>query len=243
MGGFTWTEKDSAIIAEHYPRLGAKGVLPKLSRQRTLHAIHGHAKRMGVKHREEYRYQEPSAELLRDLKAAYSKGKGSIKEVAEKHGVERGWLKYIAATRGLSRPKNTRWQPEAVRMLEDMEGLCAYQIRRRLAREGYHYSISSISWKMQARHLSTQTDDYTVSDVAGLLGLDHKKVTGWVKRGLLGTTRHANQTGTDHAHTHISQRQLAKFVAEHPTEIDLRRVPPAAQVWFFGMLTDKKVAA
>lgn len=242
MGGHTWTEHDSEIVAQHYPQIGAKGVQPKLSRQRTLHAIHAHAKRLGVRYRNEYRYQTPSPELIRDLKAAYGQGKGAVKAVAEKHGVERGWLKYIAATRGISRPKHHYWQPEAERILEDCEGLCAYQIKRRLAREGYHYSLSSISWKMQAGQLSTQTDDYTAQDVARLLGTDPKKVAGWVKRGLLGTTRHANQLGTDHAHTHVTPRQLARFIAEHPTEIDLRRVPPAAQVWLIDLLTQRGAA-
>lgn len=242
MGGYTWTERDCAIIAERYPQVGAKGVQPKLSRPRSLHAIHAQAKRLGVRHLKEYRYQQPSPELLRDLKAAYQKGKGAVKAVAEKHGVEPGWLKYIAATRGLSRPKHHIWQPEALRLLEDLEGLCVYQVKRRLAAAGYHYSLTSISWKMQSRGISTQTDDYTVSDVAHLLGTDPKRVTAWVRSGRLATTRHANQLGTDHAHTHVSPRQLARFIADNPTEVDLRRLPPAHHVWFIDLLSQRNAA-
>jgi hypothetical protein len=72
---------------------------------------------------------------------------------------------------------------------------------------------------------------YSASGLAQALGIDSHAVTRWIKSGHLkakcrGTARTEQQNGDIYL---IHEKDVRRFILEHPTDIDLRRVD---QIWF-----------
>jgi len=243
MGGVAWPKEDIEALVTHYPKGGSPAVLKHLKIKRGASSISNQARRLGVTKNRQYRRQEMTPQLLRELNAAYAAGKkGAIKAVADKHGVETGWLKYQARSRGMVRTaKHHRWQPEANEILRNCEGLSPSQARRHLSRAGYFYPLSAVACRMQQLHVSTEcTDAMAMAHVAEALNVDDRAVRRWVDLGKLRTYRRDNCEGKPHAYTWIRHRDLREFIANHPGEIDLRRVQPAYQPWLIDVLTNTK---
>jgi hypothetical protein len=83
---------------------------------------------------------------------------------------------------------------------------------------------------------------YSANSLAQALGIDPHAVTRWIKSGHLkakfrGTARTAQQNGDIYL---IHEKDVRRFILEHPTEIDLRRVD---QLWFLDVLTNGFVCA
>ena len=68
-------------------------------------------------------------------------------------------------------------------------------------------------------------------------GIDSHAVSRWIKHGhlkaqLRGTARGQQQNGDIYL---IREKDVRRFILEHPTEIDLRKVD---QLWFLDVITD-----
>jgi hypothetical protein len=78
---------------------------------------------------------------------------------------------------------------------------------------------------------------YSAYSLAQALGIDPHAVTRWIKSGHLqakfrGTARGPQQNGDSYL---IQEKDVRRFILEHPTEIDLRKVD---QLWFLDLLTN-----
>jgi hypothetical protein len=78
---------------------------------------------------------------------------------------------------------------------------------------------------------------YSAYSLAQALGIDPHAVTRWIKSGHLkakfrGTARGPQQNGDSYL---IQEKDVRRFILEHPTDIDLRKVD---QLWFLDLLTN-----
>jgi len=71
---------------------------------------------------------------------------------------------------------------------------------------------------------------YSIGDLAQGLGVHHRHVEGWAKRGLLGRVRGG---GADGRNARFTEANVVRFIREHPLEYDLGRVD---KVWFKAMV-------
>jgi hypothetical protein len=83
---------------------------------------------------------------------------------------------------------------------------------------------------------------YSAYSLAQALGIDPHAVTRWIKSGHLkgkfrGTARGPQQNGDSYL---IQERDVRRFILEHPTDIDLRKVD---QLWFLDLITNGLVRA
>lgn len=243
MGAPAWPEEHLAIIADEYPKGGVAAVRRRLNTKRSDAAIRSTAARLGAKRGKEYQRQPMTPQLLSELNKAYRQKAPNLKALAEKHGVNVGWLKYQARTRGIARTaKSHRWAPQADQMLQERcEGLSPSQARRLLSRAGYFYPLTSVAWRMQVLKVSTEcTDAMTPKHIAQALGIDDKAVRRWLDTGRLKPWKRDNALGQPHHYTWVKHEELRAFLIKHPGEIDLRRIPPAFHHWFIDLLANRK---
>jgi hypothetical protein len=83
---------------------------------------------------------------------------------------------------------------------------------------------------------------YSANSLAQALGIDSHAVTRWIKSGhlkakLRGTARGEQQHGDIYL---IYEKDVRRFILEHPTDIDLRKVD---QLWFLDLITNGLVRA
>ena len=83
---------------------------------------------------------------------------------------------------------------------------------------------------------------HSAYSLAQALGIDPQAVTRWIKSGHLkaksrGTARGKQQNGDIYL---IQERDIRRFILEHPTDIDLRKVD---QLWFLDVITNGLVRA
>jgi hypothetical protein len=71
-------------------------------------------------------------------------------------------------------------------------------------------------------------ETYSLADLARLLGVHHRCVEGWAKRGLLGRAR---GVGADQGATRFTD--VVRFLRDHRLEYDLGRVD---RTWFQAMV-------
>ena len=78
---------------------------------------------------------------------------------------------------------------------------------------------------------------YSGKGLADALGIDSHVVTRWIKAGHLrpqfrGTKRTKQQGGDTYL---IREKDVRRFILQHPTEIDLRKVD---QLWFLDLISN-----
>jgi hypothetical protein len=83
---------------------------------------------------------------------------------------------------------------------------------------------------------------YSAIGLAQALGIDSHAVARWIKSGHLkaksrGTARTERQNGDIYL---IHEKDVRRFILEHPTDIDLRRVD---QLWFLDLITNGLVCS
>jgi hypothetical protein len=83
---------------------------------------------------------------------------------------------------------------------------------------------------------------YSANSLARALGIDPHAVTRWIKSGHLkakfrGAERGPHQNGDIYL---IYEKDVRRFILEHPTDIDLRKVD---QLWFLDLVTNGLVPA
>lgn len=241
MGAAHWIDHDIEMVMTHYPTGGAKTVLKHLRKKHSLNAIQGKAKRLGVKKGNTYERKELNQALLTAIKKAYASGKrGALKELSEREGVDYQWLKHLASTYGIAHSKNYRWGPQADQIIQDNEGLSPQSIRNRLKEAGYHYPVAAIAKRMSNLKITLQADDeYNIQHLTEIFGINHRRVTGLIERGLLKTRKHHTTRGTESEKRYITTAHLRQFIKQNPSEFDLRKIDPAFHVWFIDLLTNR----
>ena len=108
--------------------------------------------------------------------------------------------------------------------------------------EGSADRVTGIHLKLKRMRFKHDGSFYSAYSLAQALGIDPHAVTRWIKSGDLkanfrGTARGPQQNGDSYL---IQEKDVRRFILEHPTEIDLRKVD---QLWFLDVLTNGFVCA
>jgi hypothetical protein len=144
-------------------------------------------------------------------------------------GLPRWYIKRQAARLGLTMRVDRRvWTLAEVNLLQSLVGcVSTATIAKRL-----HRPESSVVNKLRRMAISSRRhNDYTIRDLELALGEDHKKIAAWIAKGWLRD--HRLGTGRLNDIHRIREKDLLRFIKDHPEEIRLGCVEP---LWFFDLV-------
>ena len=197
-----------------------------------------------AKRRRKYIFSDQIDHLIREiyLSPPESKTRPGIRLLAKKVGMPHWALKRRARELGLARTKELLWSERELEILARYAWMSDERIRLKLKAAGYARTVTGIHFKLKRMKFKHDGSFYSASGLAQALGIDSHAVTRWIKSGHLkakcrGTARTEQQNGDIYL---IHEKDVRRFILEHPTDIDLRRVD---QIWFLDLITNGLVRA
>ena len=191
-----------------------------------------------------YIFNDQADQLIRQvyLSSRDSKGMSGIRLLAERLGMPHWALKKRARELGLARTKELPWSEPELAILSRYAWMSDERIRLKLKAVGYTRTVTGIHLKLKRMRFKHDGSFYSANSLAKALGIDPHAVTRWIKSGhlrarLRGTARSPLQNGDSYV---IQEKDIRRFILEHPTEIDLRKVD---QLWFLDLITNGVVRA
>jgi hypothetical protein len=159
------------------------------------------------------------------------------RQLAEQVGIPHWALKKRARELGLARTKELPWSEPELAVLVRYAWMSDERIRLKLKSAGYMRSATAIHLKLRRMRFKSDPSFYSGKGLADALGIDAHVVTRWIKAGHLraqfrGTKRTERQGGDIYL---IREKDVRRFILQHPTEIDLRKVD---QLWFLDLITN-----
>ena len=194
--------------------------------------------------RRKYVFNDQIDQFIREIYLNHraTKTRPGIRLLAKKVGVPHWALKKRARELGLSRTKELPWSEAELGILARYAWMSDERIRLKLKASGYSRTSTGIHLKLKRMKFKHDGSFYSAYGLAQALGIDPHVVTRWIKSGHLkakfrGTARTPRQNGDSYL---IQEKDVRRFILEHPTEIDLRKVD---QLWFLDLITDGLVRA
>jgi hypothetical protein len=165
-----------------------------------------------------------------------------IRPLAKRVGMPHWALKKRARELGLARTKEQAWSEAELAILSRHAWMSDERIRLKLKAAGYSRTVTGIHLKLKRMRFKHDGSFYSAYSLAQALGIDPHAVTRWIKSGHLkakfrGTARGPQQNGDSYL---IQEKDVRRFILEHPTDIDLRKVD---QLWFLDLVTNGLVRA
>ena len=166
----------------------------------------------------------------------------NIRPLAKKVGMPHWALKKRARELGLARTKELPWSEPELAILSRYAWMSDERIRLKLKAAGYARTVTAIHLKLKRMRFKHDGSFYSANGLARALGIDSHAVTRWIRSGhlkakLRGTARTERQNGDIYL---IHEKDVRRFILEHPTDIDLRKVD---QLWFLDLITNGLVPA
>lgn len=180
--------------------------------------------------RRQYTVTEPGRARIREL---YNGTSANIDILSAELIAPRYMIKKWAREEGLTRTRNDRrWTTEEEDYLElHLRKVSLKKIGAKLGR-------TPAAVKQHAYRLGISkclTHGYTLSKLSVAVGYTRTKVERWVNNGWLkGVRRQTERTEGQSDVWYFSNKEVRKFIKEHPLEIDGRRVD---MVWLVDLLT------
>src|SRR5271165_1148116 len=197
-----------------------------------------------AKRRRKYVFTDQIDQLIREIYLNHrdAKSRPGIPLLAKKVGMPHWALKKRARELGLARTKELSWSERELEILARYAWMSDERIRLKLKAAGYARTVTGIHLKLKRMRFKHDGSFYSASGLAQALGIDSHAVARWIKSGHLkakrrGTARTEQQNGDIYL---IHEKDVRRFILEHPTEIDLRKVD---QLWFLDVLTNGFVCA
>lgn len=189
--------------------------------------------------RRKYVFTNQIDELIRAiyLDRRGAKTRPGIRVLAKKVGIPHWTLKKRARELGLARTKEKPWSEPELEILARYAWMSDERIRLKLKAAGYSRTVTGIHLKLRRMKFKHDPGFYSANGLAQALGIDSHAVSRWIRSGhlkakLRGTARGEKQNGDIYL---IFEKDVRRFILEHPTEIDLRKVD---QLWFLDLLTN-----
>lgn len=186
-----------------------------------------------------YVFTERLDQCIREiyLQNPHSRTRPGIRQLASQSGIPRWAIKKRARDLGLARTKEKPWSEPELTILSRYSWMGDERIRLKLKGAGYARTATAIHLKLKRMRFKSDPGFYSGKGLADALGIDSHVVTRWIKAGHLraaprGTKRTEQQGGDSYL---IREKDVRRFILEHPTEIDLRKVD---QLWFLDMITN-----
>jgi hypothetical protein len=186
-----------------------------------------------------YTFTDQIDQLIREvyLSRPDSRTRPGIRALAKRVGIPHWALKKRARELGLARTKESVWSESELEILARYAWMSDERLRLKLKAAGYARTATAIHLKLRRMAFKNGAGFYSANSLAQALGIDSHAVTRWInarqlKATLRGTARGERQNGDIYL---IRERDVRRFVLEHPSDIDLRKVD---QLWFLDMLTN-----
>jgi hypothetical protein len=239
-----WTGRELKLLRENYPQGGVTACLASLP-GRSASSIYQRSAMLGlrvpdargmVKDRQSWTSSEAIDAIIR---RAYQKvpSKSDVQACAATCGRPRWWISKRAQKLGLVTPrfKQAPWCEAELDLIADNAHKAPATLRRLLKRAGYERSETAIIVKLK-RLGADRTDPHhlNANQLAGVMGVDRKTVSGWIAKGLLKAERRA-ATATDDFWW-IHRRDIRRFVTDNVAAVDLRKVE---KFWFVDLLAER----
>src|SRR5664279_1893289 len=212
----------------------------------TVHAKYGNYRdphRTKAQSRRKYVFTDQIDQLIREIYLNHrdAKTRPGIRLLAKKIGMPHWALKKRARELGLARTKELPWSEAELGILARYAWMSDERIRLKLTAAGYSRTVTGIHLKLKRMRFKHDGSFYSAYSLAQALGIDPHAVTRWIKSGHLkakfrGTARGPQQNGDSYM---IQEKDVRRFILEHPTDIDLRKVD---QLWFLDLITNGLVA-
>ena len=166
-----------------------------------------------------------------------AKCRPGIRKLADQVGIPHWAIKKRARELCLARTKEKPWSEPELAILARYAWMSDERIRLKLKAAGYARTVTGIHLKLRRMRFKCDSSFYSGKGLADALGIDSHVVTRWIKAGhlraqLRGTKRTERQGGDTYL---VREKDLRRFILEHPTEIDLRKVD---QLWFLDLITN-----
>ncbi len=194
--------------------------------------------------RRKYIFNNQADQLIREVYLSRRDGKAmaSIHLLAKRLGMPHWALKKRARELGLARTKELPWSEAELAILSRYAWMSDERIRLKLKAAGYARTVTGIHLKLKRMRFKHDGRFYSACSLALALGIDPHAVTRWIKSGhlkakLRGTARTEQQNGDSYL---IQEKDVRRFILDHPTDIDLRKVD---QLWFLDLITNGLVRA
>ena len=189
--------------------------------------------RVKVQSRRKYVFTDQIDRLIRESyhNRRDEKTRYNVRTLAKKVGMPHWALKKRARELGLARTKELPWSEAELGILARYAWMSDERIRLKLKAAGYPRTVTGIHLKLKRMRFKHDGSFYSAYSLAQALGIDPHAVTRWIKSGHLkakfrGTARGPQQNGDSYL---IQEKDVCRFILEHPTDIDLRKVD---QIWF-----------
>ena len=202
-------------------------------------AARGDLGRTRAQRRRKYIFTDQIDQLIREIYLNHrdAKTRPGIRLLAKKVGMPHWALKKRARELGLARTKELPWNEAELGILARYAWMSDERIRLKLKAAGYSRTVTGIHLKLKRMRFKHDGGFYSAYSLAQALGIDPHAVTRWIKSGHLkakfrGTARGPQQNGDSYL---IQEKDVRRFILEHPTDIDLRKVD---QLWFLDLLTN-----
>jgi len=161
-----------------------------------------------------------------------SRVRGRVAEIAAELGWPAWVVKKRAAFLGITRAVDRQdWTHQEEAILMEFAGKrSAEWIARRLKR-----SLTSVVLKFKRMGISRRVrGGYTMRDLERCFGVDHRVITGWMRRGWLRERRRDEKGDTPERRSMcVTEADVVAFIAGHPMAFRLDRVE---QEWFMRLL-------
>ena len=200
--------------------------------------------RVKVQSRRKYVFTDQIDRLIRESyhNRQNERTRFSVRALAKKVGMPHWALKKRARELGLARTKELPWSERELEILGRYAWMSDERIRLKLKAAGYTRTVTGIHLKLKRMRFKHDGSFYSACSLAQALGIDPHAVTRWIKSGhlkakLRGTARTGQQNGDSYL---IQEKDVRRFILEHPTDIDLRKVD---QLWFLDLITNGLVRA
>ena len=200
--------------------------------------------RNNLQGRRKYIFTDQIDQLIREiyLRQRDARTRMGIRPLARKVGMPHWALKKRARELGLARTKELPWSEPELAILARYAWMSDERIRLKLKAAGYARTVTAIHLKLKRMKFKQDGSFYSAYSLAQALGIDPHAVTRWIKGGhlkakLRGTARTPQQNGDSYI---IQERDIRRFILDHPTDIDLRKVD---QLWFLNLITNGLVRA
>jgi hypothetical protein len=200
--------------------------------------------RVKVQSRRKYVFTDQIDRLIRESyhNRQNERTRFSVRALAKKVGMPHWALKKRARELGLARTKELPWSERELEILGRYAWMSDERIRLKLKAAGWSRTVTGIHLKLKRMRFKHDGSFYSAYSLAKALGIDPHAVTRWIKSGHLkanfrGTARGPQQNGDSYL---IQEKDVRRFILEHPTDIDLRKVD---QIWFLDLITKGLVRA
>jgi hypothetical protein len=189
--------------------------------------------------RRKYIFTDQIDQLIREIYLSHpgARKQPGIRMLAKKLGIPHWALRKRARKLGLARAKELPWSQPELEILERYAWMSDERIRLKLKAAGYSRSATGIHLKLRRMRFKHDPSFYSANGLAQALGIDSHAVSRWIRSGHLkakfrGTARVKQQNGDIYL---IHEKDVRRFIVEHPTDIDLRKVD---QLWFLDLITN-----